>query len=417
MDISISSIDPQTLHKSGGQTVKITGAFFPESLTEAKSFEDFSVKFTGGGVCTVTSVSKTEIICTSPPNLPTGAKITVTFNTKSKEHTTAFTVNASTESVVSVDKPAICPVLKQDIKITVSKADNTNPSAYTAVLVHDSTSIYMRVNSVNTSTKTLTARFPGSPLNTEYYVYVEYNNERYSSNVKVNAKSQIDSYEIITTAPVAKSEISTTGGDRVKITGTGFSTNLQDNVVQFGNVYADVLQATQTELIVRAGPSSVKGSVEIKVFLKMSIESACEIASGCKITYTDTGVPTLDSPTTYLVPINGVITIKGTNFGVNPIGYIGLHAQETVSATATEIKIKLIKIEDDESVTMIVRTDTINLPTIYIAVPIQPALTGVAPKVGSSGGEKLILSTVGLGLSVTSDLNIYYGSGTSAVNI
>ena len=419
VDIIISSVTPPQLHSSGGQTVTITGQFFPQSLSEANSFADFKVSFTGGEICTVTSVTSTTIICTSPPNLSGSTSLKVAFNGKSKQHASAFTITQSNESVSSVDKTIICPVLKQDLVITVSSLPNNNADDYIAILANSDTTIKMRVNSIDTGAKTLTARFPGSPKNAEYYLYVENNNtgERYKSSIKVKASSQIDSYQITTTLPTAKSDISTTGGDTIKITGSGFSTTLSDNIVQFGDAYATVLSATETELIVRAGSSSVTGSVEIKVFLKLSIESICAIGGGCTISYSSVGVPQLTNPTTVLTPVNGVVTISGSNFGANPVGYIGTYAQVTVSSSTTEVQIKLTKFDDNEVFELEIRTDTINLPTVVISQPLQPSLTSVSPHVGSSGGEKLILSTYGLGLSTTSNLNVFYGSGVNAVSV
>mmetsp|Transcript_41822 Transcript_41822/g.48331 ORF Transcript_41822/g.48331 Transcript_41822/m.48331 type:complete len:134 (-) Transcript_41822:274-675(-) len=132
----------------------------------------------------------------------------------------------------------------------------------------------MRVNKVDTATKTLTVRFPGSPVNADYVVFVEYNGDRYSSTTVVSAKSSISSIQITTNSPASKSNISTTGGDTVKITGIGFSTNKLDNAVVFGDkTYAEVLSASFTELVVRAGSSKIPGEVDVHVYIKLAIES------------------------------------------------------------------------------------------------------------------------------------------------
>mmetsp|Transcript_41822 Transcript_41822/g.48330 ORF Transcript_41822/g.48330 Transcript_41822/m.48330 type:complete len:138 (-) Transcript_41822:778-1191(-) len=107
VDIEINTVLPLTLHKNGGQTLTITGKFFPRSIYEAKSFTDFAVTFTGGGKCAVISVSETQIICTTPKNLPDSAKVTVAFNGKSTEFSTAFTISTSSQTVTSVDKTQI----------------------------------------------------------------------------------------------------------------------------------------------------------------------------------------------------------------------------------------------------------------------------------------------------------------------
>ena len=73
--------------------------------------------------------------------------------------------------------------------------------------------------------------------------------------------------------------------------------------------------------------------------------------------------------------------------------------------------------DDNEAFKFIVKTDSIYLPTITIQAPLTPALTGISPSTGSIGGEKLILSTIGLGLSVNTNYNVFYTSGGSTINI
>lgn len=273
VEIVVTAVSPSSLSTSGGQVLTITGQFYPQSLTEANSFSDFAVTFTGGSKCLVTSVSSTSIVCTTPKGLANAAKVTVAFNGKSLEYATAFTVADSSQQIVSVDKPTICPVLKQDIVITVSSTPSSNPNDYTGIISNSVRTIYMRVNKVDTTAKTLTARFPGSPANDDYTVFVEYNGDRYKSSVTVSAKSTITAIQV-TTPGSSKTSISTTGGDTITITGTGFSTTLVDNQVVFGaNTYAEVVSATSTQLVVRAGSYSTAGSADVKVFLKLSVES------------------------------------------------------------------------------------------------------------------------------------------------
>jgi hypothetical protein len=118
------------------------------------------------------------------------------------------------------------------------------------------------------------------------------------------------------------------------------------------------------------------------------IESNCTTIPQCIITYDDSQSAIL-STTSDLIPVDGVVTITGTGFGANPVAYIGDYAQETISSSATEIKIKLIKFDDNEQFNFEVRTDSINLPTISIAKPLTQTLLSISPNSGSSGGEKI----------------------------
>ena len=291
-------------------------------LPEAKSFADFAVTFTGGSTCTLRSVSQTKITCTTLSGLSGSPKVTVAFNGQTQEYATAFTVNTATNSVTSIDKTAVSPVLKQDLVITLSSTPSSTASDYTGVLVNTDRTIYMKVNSVDTSAKTVTARFPGAPKGEDFTVFVEYNGSRFLSSVTLSAITKITAIEITTTLPTAKSTIGTTGGDTVKLTGTGFSTTLTDNIVVFGNVKADVVSATITELVVRANPSATAGSVEITAFLKPNIVVACGISGGCNISYAEDTSLTINNQGTQLSHTNGVITITGANFGTNAKGYI-----------------------------------------------------------------------------------------------
>ena len=273
----------------------------------------------------------------------------------------------------------------------------------------------MRISQVDTTAKTLKARFPGSPKNEDYTVFVEHNGERYKSSVTLSAKSTITAIQI-TTPGSTKSSISTTGGDTVTITGTGFSTTLSDNVVIFGtNTYAETISATSTQIVTKAGSYQTTESVEVKVFLKLSVESVCAISGGCTISYDSTQAPTLTSNS--LTPVNGVVTIGGSGFGSNPIGYIGTHQQKTVSSSSTQIVIELTKMNDNEAFSLLVKTDTVSLPAIVVQTPLSPVLKEITPHEGSIGGEKLILSTIGIGLSVDTDYNVFYTSAGTKVSV
>jgi len=73
--------------------------------------------------------------------------------------------------------------------------------------------------------------------------------------------------------------------------------------------------------------------------------------------------------------------------------------------------------DNSESVEIVIRTDSINLPSITIVTPISPLLKSVSPHVGSLGGEKITLSTIGIGMTSSSNLRVMYGNGNSAIEI
>jgi hypothetical protein len=175
VELIISNLDNTDFHTGGGQVITITGDYFPQSLSEAKSISDFAVSFSDNKVCDVTSVSKTQIVCFTPAGLDTdGVTLSVTLNGKTIAGSTTLTVTASSNNVVGVDKPTICPVLKQDLEIEVDNLPSTDPNDYTAIIQNVNTFIEMRVNSLDSASKKVTARFPGSPSNAVYDIYITY---------------------------------------------------------------------------------------------------------------------------------------------------------------------------------------------------------------------------------------------------
>jgi hypothetical protein len=175
VELVLSNLDNTDFHTGGGQVITITGDYFPQSLSEANSISDFAVSFSDSKVCAVTSVSKTQIVCSTPAGLDTGGvTLSVTLNGKTVAGSTTLTVTASLNNVIGVDKPIICPVLKQDLEIEVDNLPSTDPNDYTAIIQNVNTFIKMRVNSIDSVNKKLTARFPGSPSNAVYDIYITY---------------------------------------------------------------------------------------------------------------------------------------------------------------------------------------------------------------------------------------------------
>ena len=117
------------------------------------------------------------------------------------------------------------------------------------------------------------------------------------------------------------------------------------------------------------------------------------------------------------MPVNGVVTISGSGFGSNAVGYIGSYAQQTISSTSTEIKISLTKMDNNESFKLVVKTDTVYLPTVTVQTPLSPVLTSISPQSGSIGGEKITLSTIGIGMAVNSNFNVFYTSSGTTISV
>ena len=415
--IAVSSVSPTTIGPNGGRKITIEGDYFPLSLEEVSRIPDFSLTI-GGNDCTLISIERTKIICSSPAGLTVGStpSLQLSFNSQSYTYGTTFTIQASAGSVTSVSPALVSPPIKQNVNIVVSDTPSSNPDDYVAVLEGPTNTVMMRVNSVDQSTKTLVARYPGSPDNIEYTLYIQHGDDRFNSNVKLQAMSVITGVSI-TTSGTTKSSISTSGGDIVVITGTGFSSTLSDNKVVFGKAEATVISGSETELTVRAAYSQKTGDVDVQVFIKLSVESSCSMSNGCVINYDANQAPTLDYMMSELTPSDGGIIIAGSGFGTNPRAFVGEHEQKIVASNSTEIEVELTKIDNIESFYVEVRTDTINLPPVAVKLPMIQSLVSISPHIGSTGGEKLTLSTIGIGLKDSSAFDLYYKDNSNVVSV
>jgi hypothetical protein len=435
--ILIDSVLPSTVASTGGQILTITGDFFPQSLSEAKSIDDFSIKLIFPSTrrnlqnteleCSLQSAQIDQLTCLTPAGLSGSPVVQVTFNGISQNMTGTLSVSTVTESVVSVSPSAVSPTLKQDLVIEVSSTPSSNVNDYEAIIESAYKTTRMKVNAVDTSAKTLTVRFPGSPKGYEYYVNVVYNGARYNSDVILDARSEVTGAEITTNAPDAKDHLSHFGGDLIKLTGTGFSSTLSDNIVVFGNdKVATIVSATVNEMVIRApyiddayfvGDEDGLLDVGFTVYLKPNIVSYCNMTNTCQMSYQLDTTQTLTDAGTDFDLVDGIVTVTGTGFGANAVGYIGNYAQETISSTDTEVQIRLTKMDNNEEFNFEIRTDTVNLPPVKIAQPLIPRLISVSPNSGSLGGQTITLTGSGFGLMTVSDIDVYYGTGSSAISI
>ena len=417
LSIAVSSVSPTTIGPNGGRKITIEGDYFPLSLEEVSRIPDFSLTI-GGNDCTLISIDRTKIICSSPTGFTVGStpSLQLSFNSQSYTYGTTFTIQASAGSVTSVSPALVSPPIKQNVNIVVSDTPSSNPDDYVAVLEGPTNTVMMRVNSVDQSTKTLVARYPGSPDNIEYTLYIQHGDDLFDSNVKLQAMSAITGVSI-TTSGTTKSNISTSGGDIVVITGTGFSSTLSDNKVVFGKAEATVLSGSETELTVRAAYSQKTGDVDVQVFIKLSVESSCSMSNGCVINYDASQAPALDYMMSELTPSDGGIIIAGSGFGTNPRAFVSEHEQKIVASNSTEIEVELTKIDNIESFYVEVRTDTVNFPPVAVKLPMSQSLVSISPHIGSTGGEKLTLSTIGIGLKDSSAFDLYYKDNSNVVSV
>lgn len=117
-------------------------------------------------------------------------------------------------------------------------------------------------------------------------------------------------------------------GTSVRINGSGFSTNAEDNVVTFNGISTTVDSATATRLMVSVPDSAISGPIAVTVNGQTAVSSAIFRVPPDIYTFTPGGAA------------GGAVTIRGINFGETPVanqvGFNGVTAN-VVSASATQL--------------------------------------------------------------------------------
>ena len=278
--ITISNAILISLYESRGQTIIITGANFPNSLVESKAFTDFAVTFSDSSVCVVTSVTSTQILCTAPAGLAVGSiSLSVTFNGKTQT-TSGLTVTSPTYTLNSVDKGSISAVQKQNLILNGDAAPSNDVNDYYGLLVSPTKQIRMKINNIaaNGANFDFTARFPGAPGGDVYNVYLVYNDQRYASLVTLSTETKISAISIGGSGSL---DVSTNGGNILTLTGTAFSTDINDLIVVVGKQKGTILTSTGTEVTARIPRTTLPAGVaEVTFFQKPNIESVCSVSGG-----------------------------------------------------------------------------------------------------------------------------------------
>ena len=417
--LQVDSVTPIIVTENGGTFITIQGDFFPLSLQEGQSLgSNFSMTL-GGSECSLVSVGRNTIIVESPAGLAPSSSPTfvVTLNGKTYSHGTTFTVTAAPGTVSSVSPVDVSPPVKQDLTITVDTLPSSTAADYVGLLSVAGEEIFMKVNAINTTANTLTVRFPGTPGNNDYTVFVLYNNQRYNSSVTLSSVASIEGYIISPVDGTSKTEVSTTGGDIITITGKGFVTDPEGVIVQFGDITATTVSSTETSIVLKVPRAPSAGETEIKVFIMLSVEARCDMSPGCNITYASDQAPSVDD-TTLTADVDNKVTITGSGFGSSLNAYLDVYTQTILSSNATHLEIQLSSIAFRDFTILDIQTDNgVGLPLISVGLSTPAAVLSISPNVGSSGGQLIKLSTIGIGLNSTSDHMIYYTSSGTKISI
>ena len=320
-------------------------------------------------------------------------------------------MNTPANSVLSIDKPSVSPVDKQNLVITANGGPSLNKDDYYGILVSSEKTIKMKVNEITTngSNYDYKVRFPGAPKGDTFNVYLVHNNQRFASTVTLSTETSVTGLRI---QGGSNNDVSIHGGNIIILTGTAFSNDIGDLEIVVGKQKGTVISSTGTEVQARIPAVTTAAEAEVTFFQKPNIESTCSVSGGCKVNYVDDS-QAISGSTTDIVVTDGVVTISGTGFGANAKAFISDNEQTTLTSTSSQVEVKLTKIPDPSDIEIEVRTDGANLPAFTVVTPIVQKLVSVTPNTGSAGGQKITLNTIGIGTETTSNIAITDSSNTN----
>lgn len=142
---------------------------------------------------------------------------------------------------------------------------------------------------VDNSARTVTVKFNGAPPGS-YKFAVASQAIGSSGNPYGRLSTAAIAFQTSSTVTgVSPSSGSVFGGSLLTITGTNFSTTIEDQAVKVGDSYCDILTASTTQLTcqIRATglTASDAGTVNVLVFLAASFEASCPVSAACQFAF------------------------------------------------------------------------------------------------------------------------------------
>jgi len=329
---TIASISPTGGSIGGGTPITIVGTGFSADSTVAVN----------GNPCQITSVSNIQIVCLTPPKGETSltATIVVTEATLTATDSTSYSYSADlTPTITELSPTSASPVLKSTLVITASGLGSQ--LADLTISLHgakkDGTKFELSCNPLSLTGTSVTCRLGGGPSGI-YTVAIKRKDVGYSIATPQTANEF--SYSI-TVSDITPKTGSKAGGQRITVTGTNFSTVLNQNQVMVGKTFCTVVSATATEIVADV-PSLPTDATEltfpIYVIGRVVEEAVCD-SSVCTFTYEDSSTPIVSS----ISPTSGIsgtsVTISGSNLdgaGIQ-IKLNGVAVTDITSQTATAV--------------------------------------------------------------------------------
>lgn len=348
----ITSIDPSTGPTSGGTTITINGSGFGTTAA-------FTTVSLGSASMTITGITDTRILATTPAGEGAGKQLTVTF--------AGQTSNAATFSYLP-------PAITSFTPATVPTAGSTS-----LTLVGSN----FGLNPVVTGGST---NFPVTSRTHTTIICTVPAGQGSSIPVTVTTAGQTSNSVAVSYTPPAITAITpTTGGTAgntsITITGTNFGVS---PTVSIGGKNAQVTSGTHTQLVVNSPAGE-------GVNQPVVVNSGGQISNSAEFSYLPpaiTGINYASAPTAG----GTTVTLTGSNFGITPTVSIGGYAAPLTGVPShTQIICTLPAGQGkNQSVTVNTAGQSSNTLTLdYDA----PELTSISPATGPTQGGSLITLT------------------------
>ncbi|MDH7445617.1 IPT/TIG domain-containing protein [Aquimarina sp. 2201CG14-23] len=189
-------------------------------------------------------------------------------------------------------------------------------------------------------------------------------------------------------------------GETIIISGANFGATISDNTVSFNGTEAEIVSASNTEIIVIVPEGATTGPLTVEVMGQIGTLEVFNIAPEIISFNPESGIA------------NDEITITGTNFNTDPninnVSFNGVLAT-VISATTTELVVSVPADASTGKIAVEIESLLATSENDFITVPSIEAFT---PEVGASGIE---ITITGANFSTTPGDNTVSFNGVSAV--
>lgn len=253
VDLTISGETPATGSLGGGTVLTISGTGFANKdglFEKTNTVEIGNSNASERNECEIISYTTSEIKCRTKAKGAYGSTIYLTTNGQTATSSAFSFTDAATPKVSSLSPSNSSPVQKKDLVITGTGFSSDASDFKVWLIPDDASGTTYECNVVSSNSTSITCRLSGGKKG-DYRVKVHMEGKGYS--MPTSTDKDLFKYRL-TVSSITPSSGSVVGGTVLTITGTNFSTILNENQVVIGESgfdYCIILTATATELTCR----------------------------------------------------------------------------------------------------------------------------------------------------------------------